>query len=95
MNFMGDRPDAHCASSLDRPEAAEQTILSDRLAAAWSSFARTGNPNGAGDQPWPRYTAGAGASWLIQNTSGLSTLTDAQYSALRHCDFWESLITTN
>lgn len=72
-----------------------QTILSDRLVAAWSNFAWTGNPNRRGNSPWPRYTTSANEpAWLIQGTSRLSTLTDVQYSALRHCDFWESRIAT-
>ncbi len=73
----------------------QQTVLSDQLVSAWSNFARTGNPNGSGNSPWPRYTASADApAWLIQDVSGLSTLTDAQYAALRHCDFWDSVTAT-
>jgi para-nitrobenzyl esterase len=72
-----------------------QTMLSDQLVSAWANFARTGNPNGSGNTPWPRYTASADApAWLIQDLPGLSTLTDAQYSALRHCDFWDSVTLT-
>jgi para-nitrobenzyl esterase len=73
----------------------QQTILSDQLVSAWTNFARTGNPNGSGNNPWPRYTASAETSaWLIQDLPGLSTLTDAQYSALRHCAFWDSVTAT-
>jgi para-nitrobenzyl esterase len=78
----------------------QQTILSDQLVSAWANFARTGNPNGTGNSPWPRYTAGTEApAWLIQDLPrkdlpGLSTLTDAQYAALRHCDFWDSVTPT-
>jgi para-nitrobenzyl esterase len=71
----------------------QQAKLSGQLVSAWANFARTGNPNGSGDHPWPRYTAAAPA-WLIQDVSGLSTLADAQYSALRHCDFWDSVTPT-
>jgi para-nitrobenzyl esterase len=77
------------------PLNAAQAKLSDQLVAAWANFARTGNPNGSGNNPWPRYTASADApAWLIQDVSGLSTMTDAQYSALRHCDFWDSVTPT-
>jgi len=73
----------------------QQTMLSDQLVSAWANFARTGNPNGSGNTPWPRYTAGTDApAWLIQDLPGLSTLTDAQYVALRHCDFWDSVTAT-
>src|SRR6516225_9573098 len=73
----------------------QQTALSDQLVSAWTNFAQTGNPNGSGNNPWPRYTASAETPvWLIQDLPGLSTLTDAQYSTLRHCDFWDSVTAT-
>jgi len=73
----------------------QQTVLSDQLVTAWTNFARTGNPNGSGNNPWPRYTASTDApAWLIQDLPGLSTMTDAQYAVLRHCDFWDSVTAT-
>jgi len=73
----------------------QQTMLSDQLVSAWANFARTGNPNGSGNNPWPRYAASAETpAWLIQDLPGLSALTDAQYAALRHCDFWDSVTAT-
>ena len=33
-------------------------------------------------------------AWLIQDLPASSTLTDAQYVALRHCDFWDSVTAT-
>jgi len=63
----------------------QQTILSDQLVSAWAKD----------NNPWPRYTASAETpAWLIQDLPGLSTLTDGQYSALRHCDFWDSVTAT-
>ncbi len=80
---------------IPHPLNREQTMLSDRLVSAWANFARTGNPNGSGNTPWPRYTAGADTpAWLIQDLPALSTLTDAQYAELRHCDFWDCVATT-
>jgi para-nitrobenzyl esterase len=68
----------------------QQTILSDQLVSVWANFARTGNPNGSGNNPQPRHTASAETpAWLIQDLLGLSTLTDGQYSALRQYDFWD------
>ncbi len=80
---------------IPHPLNRQQTMLSDQLVSAWANFARTGNPNGSGNNPWPRYTGSAdAAAWLIQDLPGLSTLTDAQYAALRHCDFWDSVTAT-
>src|SRR5712672_223403 len=85
---------------IPRPLNRQQTMLSDQLVSAWANFARTGNPNGSGNSPWPRYTTSADApAWLIQDLTGqdlqgLSTLTDAQYAARRHCDFWDSVTAT-
>jgi para-nitrobenzyl esterase len=76
---------------IQHPLNARQEDLSDELVAAWTNFAYTGNPNGHGNKPWPRYTTEPGPAWLIQDLGGLSTLTDTQYSALRHCDFWDPL----
>jgi para-nitrobenzyl esterase len=74
----------------------KQTDLSDQLVAAWTNFAWTGNPNGLGNYPWPRYTNSTiKPAWLIEDLPVLSTLTDPQYSAIRNCDFWDSLSATN
>ena len=71
----------------------KQTDLSDQLVGAWTNFAWTGNPNGLGDSPWPRYKNGTiMPAWLIQDIPVMSMLTDPQYSALRHCDFWDSVV---
>jgi para-nitrobenzyl esterase len=80
---------------IPHPLSPQQSKLSDQLVSAWANFARMGNPNGSGNTPWPRYTASADApAWLIQDVPALSTLTDAQYAALRHCDFWDSVTAT-
>ena len=70
-----------------------EITLSDQLVAFWTRFARTGNPNGSGDVPWPLYTTQAGApAYLSQNIPSLSTLTNAQYRADHHCDFWDTIL---
>jgi len=69
-----------------------QEHLSKQLVAAWTNFARTGNPNGVGDRLWPQYMP-TSELWFIENLNphGLTTLTDSQYAAERHCAFWGSL----
>jgi para-nitrobenzyl esterase len=71
---------------------ARQKTLSDRLVTAWTNFARTGNPNGTGDKPWPRYTQDA-PKYLAQNISGLSTISDSDFTNSHQCGFWEKLLT--
>ncbi|VFU09803.1 Carboxylic ester hydrolase [Methylocella tundrae] len=81
---------------IQHPLNNKQEDLSDQLVAAWTNFAWTGNPNGLGNYPWPRYTNNAvKPAWLIEDLPVLSTLTDTQYSALRKCNFWDSLTVTN
>ncbi len=76
-----------------RPLNAAETALSDQMVAAWTAFARTGNPNGSGNAPWPRYTTQAGAPAILsQNLPSSATLTDAQFSANHQCSFWETVL---
>jgi para-nitrobenzyl esterase len=67
---------------------AAETKLSDQLVAAWTRFADTGNPNGTGDQPWPRFTGGSSGQYLVQNIP-LSTMPVSRFRAEYKCDFWD------
>jgi para-nitrobenzyl esterase len=71
--------------------------LSDQLVTAWTNFAWTGNPNGLGNSPWPRYKNNQPTkpTYLSENIPVLSTLTDAQYSAAHKCDFWDTILLYN
>jgi para-nitrobenzyl esterase len=72
---------------------AQETKLSDQLVAAWTNFARTGNPNGSSNSPWPHFTNQAGAPAILsQNVPSSSTLTDAQFAANHHCAFWDPIL---
>jgi para-nitrobenzyl esterase len=72
---------------------AQETKLSDQLVAAWTNFARSGNPNGSGNSPWPRFVNQAGVpAVLSENAPSLATFTDAQYAANHHCAFWDTLL---
>jgi para-nitrobenzyl esterase len=74
----------------------QQETLSDELVTAWTNFAWTGNPNGMGDSPWPLYVykKDKPAYLLSENVPILTTLTDEQFSAEHHCDFWETILST-
>lgn len=71
----------------------DEQHLSDQLVAAWTNFAKTGNPNGSGNAPWPRFASHEGVpEYLSQNVPALSTFTNAQFGASHNCDFWDSVI---
>ncbi len=71
-----------------------QERLSDELVRAWANFARTGNPNGEGNSPWPRLQANPNeAGVLSERIPKLSTFTDAEISERHNCAFWESIST--
>jgi para-nitrobenzyl esterase len=72
---------------------ARQIRLSDRLVEAWANFARTGNPNGAGDAPWPRWKPGADTQAVfLQDDAWTHTRTNAQAAAAHQCGFWNSIL---
>jgi para-nitrobenzyl esterase len=71
--------------------SATQEKLSDHLIAAWANFARTGNPNGTGDAPWPRWEKD-GPAVFLQDDAWKHAQTRAQFSAARQCDFWQSVL---
>jgi para-nitrobenzyl esterase len=72
----------------------KQEQLSDELVTAWTNFAWTGNPNGQGNTPWPRYEIAPGKTAFLQseNIPDLSTITDAEFVAEHKCDFWDTIL---
>ncbi|WP_134486013.1 carboxylesterase/lipase family protein [Methylocella tundrae] len=69
--------------------------LSDQLVTAWTNFAWTGNPNGLGNSPWPRYRNNPAKAIYLSENIPLSTFADAQYSAAHKCDFWQQYLIYN
>jgi para-nitrobenzyl esterase len=71
----------------------DEERLSDQLVAAWTNFAKTGNPNGTGNTPWPRFVNQDGVpEYFSQNVPALSTFTNAQFGANHNCSFWDGVI---
>jgi para-nitrobenzyl esterase len=69
----------------------KQRALSDRMIDAWADFARTGNPNGAGNTPWPRWRKD-GPAYLLQDNAWAHTQSDAEFATTHQCSFWNSIL---
>lgn len=75
------------------PMTQKQTSLSDKMIAAWANFAATGNPNGRGDAPWPRWQADSTRpAYFLQDDAWKNTLTNAQFAAAHNCGFFNSIL---
>ena len=79
------------ANNQPRELQGAEITLSDQLVAAWTNFAKTGNPNGSGAPVWQVFTSGS-STFLRQDVPN-SAETEAQYRALYKCDFWDPLLT--
>lgn len=66
----------------------EELVLSDRLIGAWTNFAKTGNPNSSDDVLWPALNNTSPK--ILNQDLRLSTITEQDYKARYHCDFWAS-----
>ena len=64
--------------------------LSGDLMAAWTNFAKPGNPNGSGNSPWPQFTTSS-QNFFSENIPASSTYPAAQYSADHKCDYWNPI----
>jgi para-nitrobenzyl esterase len=72
---------------------AAQSKLSDRLVKAWANFAHSGNPNGRGDAPWPRWQKGdTSPAYFLQDNDWKTVQTNAQFAATHQCGFWQSIL---
>jgi para-nitrobenzyl esterase len=63
-----------------------ETVLSDKLVASWTYFAKNGDPNGPGAPTWPVFTTGSPT--FLQQDIPNGTESEAQYRANYKCDFW-------
>jgi para-nitrobenzyl esterase len=69
-------------SGLPRDLQGAELALSNQIVAAWTKFARYGNPNGSGNSPWPRMPQ------LLKQDLTNSVITAAQFKATYKCAFW-------
>jgi para-nitrobenzyl esterase len=78
---------------LPTPLNPAQAKLSDHLIDAWANFARSGNTDGQGDAPWPRWKKGADSSaYFLQENPWGKTQTNAEFAAAHQCPFWQSIL---
>jgi para-nitrobenzyl esterase len=77
-------------TGLPREISGQEVTLSDQLVAAWTNFAKSGNPNGSGDSTWPAFTSGA-PNFFSQNIPASSVYPAANYSADHKCDYWNPI----
>ncbi len=81
------------STGISHPLNRKQEQLSDELVAAWTNFAWTGNPNGVGNRPWPRYLLqGNKSNWLSENIPALSLIPDTQFYSEHKCSFWDTIL---
>jgi para-nitrobenzyl esterase len=66
-----------------------EIALSDQITAAWTNFAKNGDPNGTGVPTWATFTTGSGP-FLVQSIPN-GTETDAQYGVNYKCAYWDTL----
>jgi para-nitrobenzyl esterase len=66
----------------------QETILSDQMVGAWTHFVKTGNPNGAGDSPWPKFSADDSGRFFLEDIP-VSTKAVLQFKADHKCEFWD------
>jgi para-nitrobenzyl esterase len=64
----------------------QEELLSARMAAYWSNFARTGNPNGPGLPTWPRFTAASERVVVLDEPGG-----EVRFHRAAECTFLDSL----
>jgi len=75
-----------------RPDTAAmtpaETRLSDQMIRYWVDFAASGDPNGSGLPPWPRYAAG---TQQVQTLAPPDPKPMTGFAEAHHCRFWSDL----
>jgi len=90
-NFHGSQLGVNLDQATGQPRELNETEteLSDQMVAAWTNFANTGNPNGSGNSPWPKFTANDSGQYFVEDIP-LSTKSVSQFRAEYNCDFWDT-----
>jgi len=62
-----------------------EIALSDQIVAAWTKFAKYGNPNGTGNSPWPEFTS---SSDMLKQGIPNTIESAADFKTNYKCAFW-------
>jgi para-nitrobenzyl esterase len=77
---------------IPHPLSPAQQVLAGQLKDFWTTFARTGDPNGLGrNHPWPRYNPSS-PLYLSENTSNSAPISELQFYTAHKCNFWDRTI---
>jgi len=68
----------------------QQLRLSEEMIDYWVNFARSGNPNGTRNSPWPRYTQ-TQPVYLSEDLGGAVTISEGEYLVRHECAFWKTI----
>jgi para-nitrobenzyl esterase len=75
------------------PLTDEQKALAAIMIKYWTQFARSGDPNGEGTPPWPRFAADDArlrVQILAPGSKGVGPASDA--AVAHRCKFWERFV---
>ncbi len=68
---------------------ADQQLLSDAMISYWTQFAKTGNPNSAGEPPWPAYSTSADE---FESLVPPTPMPEPNFNTFHKCSsFWDNL----
>jgi para-nitrobenzyl esterase len=73
----------------DRPLTSEQLALGKQMDKYWAAFARSGNPNVAGQPTWPKVTADTHPVIELRPTG--DTVSSTEFPAEHQCGFWATI----
>ncbi|MEU3915588.1 carboxylesterase family protein [Streptomyces sp. NPDC029721] len=75
-----------------RPLTEPERALSDRMVAYWTTFARTGSPNGPDAPPWPVLrSAGPRDQSVLSLAAGPGGIRPTDADSAHHCPFWDTV----
>ena len=83
VQYLFNVPDQQNAPDLN----ADQQSLANAMVRYWTTFAGTGNPNGAGVPQWPLYTT---ATHIHQSLEPPTPKSEDNFAADHKCAFWDA-----